>query len=56
MVFKLCYLFTFVLSITNILGATDLAWKVVFAPSVVAMALNLIVIIVALIMALIANR
>lgn len=49
MITKLCCLFTFIFSVTNMLGVTNLSWGLVFAPTFAAIALNLIVIIIALI-------
>lgn len=56
MISKLCYLFTFILSITNILGVTSLGWGLIFTPSIVALVCNLIVLIMACILAWIANN
>lgn len=37
MIQKLCYLFTFIFSITNMLNITNINWMTVFAPSVIAL-------------------
>ena len=52
MIFKLCYLFTFVTSMMNLLGVTDLQWKLVFMPSIVAILINIIILIVCFVIAM----
>lgn len=46
MIFKLCYLFTFITSIMNLLGFTNLEWKLIFTPSVLALLINVVMFIV----------
>lgn len=46
MIFKLCYLFTFITSITNLLGFTNLEWKLIFTPSVLALLINVVMFII----------
>lgn len=49
MIFKLCYLFTFITSIMNLLGFTNLEWKLIFTPSVLALLINVVMFIIAFI-------
>lgn len=56
MFFKLCYLFTFITSILNILGVTALSWWTVFMPSVIALTIGIIIIAITLICAFIASK
>lgn len=56
MFFKLCYLFTFITSILNLLGITTLSWWTVFMPSAIALTLAIIIIAITLICAFIASK
>lgn len=46
MIFKLCYLFTFITSMMNLLGFTNLEWKLIFTPSVLALLINVVMFII----------
>ena len=52
MIFKLCYLFTFITSIMNLLGVTNLEWKLIFTPSIFAILINVFILIVCFIIAI----
>lgn len=56
MITKLCYLFTFIFSVTNLIGATDLGWGLVFTPSIVMTVLNLILFVIACAIAYFASK
>lgn len=56
MVFKLCYLFTFIASILNLLGVTSLSWTTIFIPSIIAFIVNIIILAIVLICAFIAGK
>lgn len=48
MISKLCYLFTFITSILNLLDITSLKWSIVFIPSIIALIVEMIILIIAL--------
>lgn len=56
MISKLCYLFTFIFSVTNLIGATNLGWGLVFTPSIIVMVLNLILFVIACVLAYFASK
>lgn len=56
MISKLCYLFTFIFSVTNLIGATNLSWELVFTPSIVVTVLNLILFGIACVLAYFASK
>lgn len=56
MLFKLCYLYTFILTITNMLNITHLGWSIVFIPSCIAFTLEILLVVIGMILAYVVNR
>lgn len=53
---KLCYLWTFILSLTNLTDITDISWLIVLAPTVLLWGLSVFIILVAIIAAAVLNN
>lgn len=53
---KLCYLWTFILSLTNLTNITDISWLIVLAPTVILWGLAAFIILVAVIAAVVLNN
>ncbi|WP_250675458.1 hypothetical protein LZ906_017330 (plasmid) [Paraclostridium ghonii] len=56
MIFKLCYLFTFIASILNLLGIIALKWSTIFMPSIIALSIKILLIIVCVAIGFIASK
>lgn len=50
---NLCLLWTFILSLTNIIGITNISWLIVFAPAGVIIISALLIILAAIIAAIV---
>lgn len=53
---KLCYLWTFILSLTNLTNITDISWLIVLAPTVILWGLSVFIILLAIITAAVLNN
>lgn len=53
---KLCYLWTFILSLTNLTDITDISCLIVLAPTVLLWGLSVFIILVAIIAAAVLNN
>lgn len=43
--FKLCYLFTFITALLKLLGVINLGWLAIFAPSIFALGIEIMLVI-----------
>ena len=55
MIGKLCYLFTFIFSVLNLLNITNIAWNIVFMPSIIVIGLKLLLFAICFIVACFSN-